>query len=183
MNRIRLAPPAVHLALFALLAASAAPAARAAELSVPMTLVTETGAGAAVGKVTISESSYGLVFTPQLSGLPPGVHGFHVHANASCDAATMDGKAMPGGAAGGHFDPEKTGRHGLPWGDGHLGDLPAITVTTDGNAVQPVLAPRLKTLDQVLGHALMIHTGGDNHADSPMPLGGGGARIACGVIR
>jgi Cu-Zn family superoxide dismutase len=28
----------------------------------------------------------------------------------------------------------------------------------------------------------MIHAGGDNYADQPAPLGGGGARIACGVI-
>ncbi|SSP59941.1 Cu/Zn superoxide dismutase [Acinetobacter baumannii] len=29
----------------------------------------------------------------------------------------------------------------------------------------------------------MIHAGGDNYSDSPLPLGGGGARIACGVIK
>jgi Cu-Zn family superoxide dismutase len=28
----------------------------------------------------------------------------------------------------------------------------------------------------------MIHEGGDNYSDEPAPLGGGGARIACGVI-
>jgi Cu-Zn family superoxide dismutase len=28
----------------------------------------------------------------------------------------------------------------------------------------------------------MIHEGGDNYSDQPKPLGGGGARIACGVI-
>jgi Cu-Zn family superoxide dismutase len=28
----------------------------------------------------------------------------------------------------------------------------------------------------------MIHAGSDNYSDSPKPLGGGGARIACGVI-
>ena len=28
----------------------------------------------------------------------------------------------------------------------------------------------------------MIHVGGDNYSDMPLPLGGGGARIACGVI-
>jgi len=29
----------------------------------------------------------------------------------------------------------------------------------------------------------MIHAGGDNYADQPAPLGGGGARVACGVIK
>jgi Cu-Zn family superoxide dismutase len=28
----------------------------------------------------------------------------------------------------------------------------------------------------------MVHAGGDNHADHPAPLGGGGPRIVCGVI-
>jgi Cu-Zn family superoxide dismutase len=29
----------------------------------------------------------------------------------------------------------------------------------------------------------MVHAGGDNYADQPAPLGGGGARVACGTIR
>jgi len=33
------------------------------------------------------------------------------------------------------------------------------------------------------GHALMIHQGGDNYADTPEKLGGGGARAACGVVK
>jgi Cu-Zn family superoxide dismutase len=28
----------------------------------------------------------------------------------------------------------------------------------------------------------MIHQGGDNYSDDPKKLGGGGARVACGVI-
>ena len=28
-----------------------------------------------------------------------------------------------------------------------------------------------------------VHAGGDNYSDQPAPLGGGGARIACGVIK
>ena len=33
------------------------------------------------------------------------------------------------------------------WGDGHLGDLPALFVDAGGSANQPVLAPRLKVAD------------------------------------
>ncbi|ECC8833808.1 superoxide dismutase [Cu-Zn] SodC2, partial [Salmonella enterica subsp. salamae] len=66
--------------------------------------------------------------------------------------------------------------------EGHLGDLPALYVNHEGNADYPVLAPRLKSISQVKGHAIMIHAGGDNHEDHPNPLGGGGARIACGII-
>jgi Cu-Zn family superoxide dismutase len=27
----------------------------------------------------------------------------------------------------------------------------------------------------------MVHVGGDNHSDHPAPLGGGGARMLCGI--
>ena len=121
------------------------------------------------------------MFTPSLAELAPGVHGFHVHENPSCAAAQRDGVAVAALAAGGHLDPLKTNRHGEPWGDGHLGDLPGLVVLADGKANIPVLAPRLK-LDDVRNRSLMIHVGGDNHADHPAPLGGGGARLACGVI-
>jgi len=53
----------------------------------------------------------------------------------------------------------------------------------DGRANYPVLAPRLKSLLELQGHSLMIHLDGDNHQDHPALLGGGGARLACGVIR
>jgi Cu-Zn family superoxide dismutase len=70
----------------------------------------------------------------------------------------------------------------MPWDDGgHLGNLPALVVDNDGNATMPVLAPRLKLAD-LQGRSLMIHAGGDNHADHPAPLGGGGPRTACGVV-
>ena len=44
-------------------------------------------------------------------------------------------------------------------GAGHLGDLPFLVVNNDGKATQPVVAPRLKTLDEVKGKALMIPWG------------------------
>ncbi len=153
-----------------------------ADVTVPMHLVDDKGVGVAVGQVVIAETRYGLVFTPSLRGLAPGLHGFHLHENASCAPTSKEGKAVPAGAAGGHYDPENTKVHSTPWGNGHLGDLPPLYVEAGGVATQPVLAPRLK-LSDLKGRALMIHTGGDNHADHPAPLGGGGARIACGVIR
>ncbi|EJI1384252.1 MULTISPECIES: superoxide dismutase family protein [Vibrio] len=134
------------------------------------------------GTIEISQSDYGVVFTPQLSGLSAGVHGFHVHTNPSCDSIEKDDKTVLGGAAGGHYDPNNTGKHGYPWtDDNHLGDLPPLYVDMDGNANQPVVAPRLK-LSDLKGRALMIHAGGDNHSDHPSKLGGGGARVICGVI-
>jgi len=153
-----------------------------AQTTITMHKVNTEGTAESVGTVAVSESAHGLVFTPQLKGLEPGLHGFHVHENPSCDPAEDGGKTVIAGAAGGHFDPEKTGKHGFPWGDEHLGDLPALYVDDDGNASTPVLAPRLKSLSDVTGRSLMVHQGGDNHADHPKPLGGGGGRVACGII-
>ena len=156
------------------------PLAANAEMVITMNQVDEKGIGATVGQVTISESKYGLVFTPALSKLSAGAHGFHVHQNADCTPKEKDGKLVAALAAGGHYDPDKTNKHGTPWGDGHLGDLPPLLVDANGNATQPVLAPRLKMVD-MKGRSLMVHVGGDNHADHPAPLGGGGARMVCGV--
>ena len=152
-----------------------------ADVVIPMHLVDEHGVSTRIGQVTVTESRYGLVFTPALRGLPPGLHGFHLHQNPTCEPSEKDGTRVTAGAAGGHYDPAGTNTHGAPWGDGHLGDLPALFVDADGSATQPVLAPRLK-LGGLRGRALMIHAGGDNHADHPAALGGGGARVACGVV-
>ena len=167
--------------LVALLLATSA-AAVYADVVVPMNLVDDKGIGASVGQVVISETKYGLVFTPSMQDLSPGLHGFHLHQNPGCEPKEKDGKMVAGLAAGGHYDPAATNRHGTPWGDGHLGDLPALYVDANGNASQPVLAPRLKIGD-ISGRSIMVHAGGDNHADHPAALGGGGARVACGVIK
>ena len=153
----------------------------ATQVNVPMALVTGQGVGATIGTVTLMDSPGGLVVTPELTGLPPGGHGFHVHARGDCGVTLTEGKPVPAGAAGGHFDPQGTGKHLGPAGAGHLGDLPVLEVPADGRATTAVTATRL-TVAQVRGLALMIHAGGDNYADQPAPLGGGGLRIACGII-
>jgi Cu-Zn family superoxide dismutase len=155
--------------------------AHGAETTVNLRLADANGVGAQVGTVRIVETNFGLAFYPTLSGLAPGLHGFHVHEHPSCASAQQRGVAVPALAAGGHLDPAGTRKHAEPWGDGHLGDLPPLFVAADGEANSPVLAPRLKLAD-VMNRSLMVHAGGDNHADHPAPLGGGGARVACGVI-
>ena len=126
----------------------------------------------ALGEVVFQDTDYGLLVMPNLQGLPQGIHGFHVHEHPNCGHMAMD--------AGSHFDPQQTEHHLGPYGKGHLGDLPALSVDHTGHASQSILAPRLKVKD-LKGHALVIHSGGDNYQDIPK-LGGGGARIACGVI-
>jgi len=159
----------------------ASSAASGAEKTVKMYLVNEAGRGEAIGEITIADTDYGALFMPDLSGLAPGLHGFHVHKNPTCEPDQKDGKMVPGLAAGGHYDPAGTDRHEGPYGSGHLGDLPPLYFDPNGKSVLPVLAPRMRTAD-IVGRSLMIHGGGDNYADHPHALGGGGARVACGVI-
>lgn len=155
--------------------------AMAAEQIVVIRSISDDGVGKMIGTVKLSDSDQGLVLDPDLGELSPGEHGFHIHQNPSCEPGMKDGKKSAGVAAGGHYDPTDTGDHEGPKGQGHLGDLPALMVKDDGSATSPVVAPRLK-LDQIHGRALMIHKGGDNYSDKPEPLGGGGARVACGII-
>ena len=166
---------------FVFFAAMAGGGAGAGETVIDMYHVSHEGTETKIGAIKVEETAYGILFTPNLSGLTPGLHGFHVHAIGNCGSMEKDGHMVAGLAAGGHFDPEKTNAHKGPYGNGHLGDLPALFVDASGMAVHPVLAPRLKPTD-LPGHSLMLHEGGDNYSDAPKALGGGGARVACGVI-
>jgi Cu-Zn family superoxide dismutase len=161
---------------------SAAPA-LAASVVVPLALTTPTGVGEGVGTITLSDGAKGVTMALDLHGLPPGEHGFHLHANPSCEPVTgPDGKLTPAGAAGAHLDPAMSKMHMGPDGVGHLGDLPKVEVGADGTANQTLAVTRLKTVEAFKGHALMLHAGGDTYSDVP-PLGGGGARLACGVVK
>ncbi len=163
------------------LAAAGGPA-FAEDMTVRMNLLTDHGVGKDIGTITVKDTQYGLLLVPHLAGLAPGIHGFHVHQKPDCGPGMKDNKAAAGLAAGGHYDPGASGKHEGPYGQGHLGDLPVLYVGADGTATMPVLAPRLKTVD-LKGRSLMIHAGGDNYSDTPAALGGGGSRIACGVVK
>lgn len=159
------------------------PVAVAAGLAITVHAIDATGIGPSLGTIEATDTPQGLTLTPRLAALPPGQHGFHIHQNPDCGAAAKDGQPVAGLAAGGHFDPKGSGRHLGPYqASGHLGDLPALSVGKDGRAVEPLLAPRLKLAD-IIGRSILIHGGGDNYADEPQPLGGGGARIACGIVK
>jgi Cu-Zn family superoxide dismutase len=168
-------------ALFFVLTMMAIPVVWTAE-TVDMHRLTIEGTGEKIGTVTVSDTDYGTLFTPELSGLPPGLHGFHVHEKGNCGPAEKDGKMVAGLAAGGHFDPDKTGSHTGPNENGHKGDLPPLYVDPSGFATHSVLAPRIKS-SELKGLSLMIHESGDNYSDTPEKLGGGGGRIACGAVK
>jgi len=174
-------PIAIATGCLLLAATSVATAKAPKPVKVSMNLIDTTGVGKSIGTITIAQTAKGLQLVPALKGLPPGEHGLHVHENGSCAPADKDGQPTAGQAAGGHYDPDGTKAHKGPGGGGHKGDLPKLVVGAKGTANSKIEVPGLKLAD-VAGRALVIHEGGDNYSDTPKPLGGGGTRIACGVI-
>ena len=112
------------------------------------------GRGKKIGEVQFSDSPQGLLVDVNLHDLPPGEHGFHIHENASCAAAEDEnGNLQPALAAGGHYDPEHTGKHLGPHGHGHLGDLPALNVSADGSVNTSFYLPQL-TVDKIKNRSI-----------------------------
>lgn len=150
-------------------------------VTVTVNAVDATGVGDSIGTIELRDSEKGLEVIPHLKGLIPGEHGFHIHENPDCGPKEKDGKMVAALAAGGHFDPRNTGKHLGPHGGGHQGDLPKLEVAADGTATKHAFVEGVSVGD-VFNRSIMIHAGGDNYMDTPAPLGGGGARVACGVI-
>jgi len=151
------------------------------QLTVTMYKIDAKGVGPEIGTLMFASTRKGLRIEAALGGLPPGDHGFHIHQKPDCGPGMKDGKLAAGIAAGDHYDPQATGKHLGPEGPGHRGDMPILRVDRDGNATDVMFVMRLSVRD-LRGRAIMIHEGGDNYSDQPKPLGGGGARIACGVV-
>ena len=99
----------------------------ASSITIPMFLVDAKGESKPIGTVKAEKGICGVLITPDLHDLSPGIHGFHVHENPSCD----NGAA----AAGAHLDPAHAAMHHGPYHvDGHMGDLPVLIVNQDGRA-------------------------------------------------
>ena len=169
----------LSLLLFVCLLLPSMPA-LAAEQQVWIQRIGGEKSGEVLGSVMARDTSDGLVIRPSISGLSAGAYGFHLHENGSCESGIKDGVQVTGLAAGGHWDPDNTGSHQGPFGEGHRGDLSRLVIDADGTSTTPVLAPRLR-VDDLKGRALIVHAGGDTYSDEP-PLGGGGARIGCGIV-
>ncbi len=136
--------------------------------------------GAEIGTARLIETPHGVLIEAELTGLPPGEHGFHIHETGICDPA--DGFA----SAGGHYAP-RGHDHGFEAAEGfHAGDMPNQFVAADGTLMLHVLNQHVTlregegSLLDGDGSALMIHGGADDYASQPS--GDAGARIACAVI-
>ena len=94
--------------------ALAMPAA-AQQATAEMHAVSAEGIGEQVGTIQLADSAEGLVIQTDLSGLPPGPHGLHLHSEGSCEPAQNDqGQMAAAMAAKGHYDPDNTEKHAGP---------------------------------------------------------------------
>src|SRR4051794_24914575 len=83
----------------------------------PMALVNATGQS--IGSVRAWQTTGGVSFHIEASGLPHGIHGIHVHAVGRCEGPDF-------ASAGSHWNPSGK-KHGInnPAGP-HAGDMPNV---------------------------------------------------------
>ncbi len=140
-------------------------------------------AGERIGQVDIHEGSGGTLLRLELQGLPPGPKAIHIHGTGTCDDHDHGFTD-----SGGHLNPGER-KHGLLNRKGpDAGDLTNFYVHENGYAWAEIFTA-LASLDGSVGAkildddgaAIVIHENPDDHKSQP--IGGAGARIACGVIR
>jgi Cu-Zn family superoxide dismutase len=130
----------------------------------------------------------------ELSGLPPGLHGFHVHEKGLEVLSTMPQMENICNALGGHFNPTGSA-HGSPlnwWNmERHVGDLCNNILVDERGVCSLNFYDTLVSLDPnspncILNKSIVIHHGTDDlgrmGTTTPMPFitdmgyfGGGGA--------
>ncbi len=138
-------------------------------------------AGEEVGDAVFWPASGGVLMRLSIDGLPSGFKGMHLHAGGACDT---DGGFT---SAGAHLM-AAAAPHGLMHPEGpHGGDLPNLYIDSMGRALVEVYTTLAALDDGPMGlfdadtASLMVHEGLDDHVTQP--IGGSGARIACGVIQ
>jgi Cu-Zn family superoxide dismutase len=129
------------------------------------------------GVISFEDTPEGLRIVAQVSNVPPGEHGFHIHEF---------GRTTNGGKdAGGHFNPEGN-PHGYLPSDGienaHAGDLGNIVVGWDSEGALELVVRGLTLsggLYGVGGRAVILH---EKEDDLGQPAGNAGLRIGAGTI-
>lgn len=143
----------------------------------------ESGTGEKIGTITVTETADGVSIEVIASGLnaQAGTVGFHLHEKNSPESTEdANGNIVVGGGLGGHWDPDNTGTHAGPDGEGHRGDLEALTVNEDGSVNQTVVSAKIKYSD-IAGKSFVIHANPDNYTDNPAN-GGSGARLYVAIF-
>ena len=137
--------------------------------------VLHPSAGTAAGTAVAQEDHGALRVTVEVEGLPPGVHGVHVHTTGKCEVPDF-------ASAGGHWNPGAKQHGSLNPMGAHMGDLPNLTVGADGKGrlVFTIPAASQEALLDADGAAIVVHAAADDLKTDPS--GNSGARIACGVF-
>ncbi len=136
--------------------------------------------GQNIGTATILPAKEGVKIEVNVSQLPTGTRGIHIHAVGKCDGPDFT-------TAGPHLNPDAK-KHGKDNPQGlHAGDLLNIEVKADGT-LKATLLDTMATLgdgpNSVFhdgGTALVIHAKEDDYKTDP--AGNSGPRIACGVVQ
>jgi Cu-Zn family superoxide dismutase len=161
----------VLLAATLLLAASCVSAPR----PMAMAAVTPASGSTARGTVHFQDTPDGVDVQIDLTGVPPGVHGFHVHENENCDDN--------GNAAGGHFNPASMPHAAPDAASRHAGDLGNVTAEANGE-IHTRFVTRSITVrpgtTSVIGRTVILHANRDDLRSQPS--GDSGNPIACGII-
>lgn len=161
----------------------------AAVLSVAAPAVLATGeranvevkdaSGKSLGNIVVTDTTGGALIHVKLSGLPPGLHGFHIHETGKCEGDFT--------SAGGILNPLGA-KHGFSNEEGPMaGDLPNLIVPASGD-IEIELVTTLISLAasgeegvfDADGTSFVIFEKGDNYMSDPE--GDAGARIACGIF-
>ena len=138
------------------------------------TATVRTANGTQVGTVTATTMDGGVHVMLTAQGMPPGIHGVHLHMVGRCEGPDFT-------SAGPHWNPGAA-KHGTMHGVGHAGDLPNMTVAADGSGKLDAHASSGSFADllDADGGAIVVHAGPDDMMTDP--AGNSGARIACGVL-
>jgi superoxide dismutase, Cu-Zn family len=124
------------------------------------------------GVIVLRQTQEGVRITGTVTGLEPGLHGFHIHEYG-------DVREPDGSAAGDHFNPAETSHGGPQDEEHHAGDLGNIEADSNGVAKVDITAPWLK-LHFVIGRSIVVHAGKDDFTSQPS--GDAGSRVGMGVI-
>lgn len=122
-----------------------------------------------------SPAGQGVQVNARVSGLPGGVHAYHVHVYGDCSA-------IDAASAGPHFNFQGGGKDPLQKPDRILGNLGELEAGPDGkaSAVAPIQYARLNGARSIVGRSVVVHAKGNDPGQPPD--GAAGARVACGVI-
>lgn len=138
--------------------------------------IAPTKGNQAGGTVNFVQRGSVVYIDARMTGLAPGLHGFHVHEKGDCRAADAS-------SAGGHFNPTGAAHAGPDSNPRHAGDLGNLTADANGVAVyrMQVTGISLGTgSDSIIGRAVIVHANADDLRTQP--AGNAGARVGCGLI-